>query len=87
MGGLLATYSHAIGGEDVGTDFGFGAVGGDFFTVPKEADSGCVADFGYDFAGGSKGCVCGSNESFLADGLTVDGDGDPGIFGSANDQG
>jgi len=72
--------AHAVGIEDEGFDFGFGAVNGDFAAVPQEGDSGGVADFGDDFAVGVDGGVGRGDESFLADGLAVGLDGDPGRF-------
>ena len=81
-----AGHAHAIGGEDVGSDFSFGAVGGDFFAVPEEADSGGVAGLDDDLAVGANGSVGGSDESFVADAASVGRDGDPGVFRGADDQ-
>jgi hypothetical protein len=72
--------AHAVGIEDEGFDFGFGAVAGDFAAVPKEGDSGGIANFGDDFAVGADGGVGGGDESFLADLLAVGLDGNPGCF-------
>ena len=68
---------HAGGVEDESLDFGFGAVGGDFLTIPEESDSGGVADLGDDFAIGADRGVSGRDEGFLTDGLAVGEDGDP----------
>jgi hypothetical protein len=43
---------HAFCVEGQGADFGFGALGRDFFAIPEEIDSGGVAGFYYDFAAG-----------------------------------
>ncbi len=72
--------AHAVGIEDEGFYFGFGAVGGDFLAIPEESDSGGVADAGDDFTAGADGGMGGGDEGFLADGLAVGLDGDPGSF-------
>ncbi len=76
--------SHAGGVEGEGFDFGFGAIGGDFLAVEEERDAGGIADFGDDFAAGSDRGVGGGDQGFVADGLSVGGDGDPGSFGGAD---
>lgn len=76
--------SHAGGVEDEGFYFGFATFGGDFLAIPEEGDSGSVADFGDDFAGGSNRSVGGCDERFLADGLAVGEDGDPRSLGGAD---
>lgn len=78
---------HAVGVEDEGFDFRFGAFGGDFFAVPEESHSGGVADLGDDFVVGANGGVSGGDQGFMADGLSVGEDGDPGSFCGADDEG
>jgi hypothetical protein len=73
--------------EDHGSDFGFGALGGDFFAIPEEIYSGGVAGFDCDFAGGVDRSVGGGDQGFGGDFLAVGVDGDPGIFRGADDQG
>ena len=77
---------HAVGIEDKGLYFGFGAVGGNFLAIPQESDSGGVADLGDDFAGGADGSVRRGDEGFLADVLAVGEDRDPGSFSGADHQ-
>jgi len=72
--------AHAGGVEYEGSHFCFGALGGDFFSIPEETYAGGVPGFHHDLAAGAHGRVRGSNESLLADGLTVGEDGDPGVL-------
>lgn len=65
---------HALGVEDEGFDFGLGALGWELFAVPKETDASRVADADDDLASGVDGGVGGSDESFVADDLSIRGD-------------
>jgi len=82
----LREYAEAGGVEDVGPDFAFVALGGDFCAVELEADAGGVSRFDYDFAGGSHGGVRGCDQGFLGYGFAIGGDRDPGIFFGADQQ-
>ena len=76
----------ASGVEDVSLGFGFRTLGWDLLAIPEETDSGGIAGSHDDFARGTHRGVGRCDESFLADGLTVGGDRDPGILGCTDDQ-
>jgi len=82
----LREYAEAGGVEDVGPDFAFVALGGDFCAVELEADAGGVSRFDYDFAGCSHGGVRGCDQGFLSYGFAIGGDRDPSIFFGADQQ-
>ena len=77
---------HAGGVEGESFDFGFGALRFDFLIVPEERDSGGVADFDGNFAGGANGRVGGGDQRFLRVRLAVGDHGDPSRFVGADDQ-
>ena len=76
----------ALSVESDGSNFCFGALGGDFFAIPHKIDAGGVAGFYYDFEGGSHRGVGRGDEGFLSDFLAVGADRYPGIFRSPDGQ-
>ena len=76
--------AHALGVEDKSFRFGLCSLRLDLFAIPEEADAGGVADPDDQLARGMEGRCGGSDESFLGDQLSVGGDGDPGVFGGAD---
>ena len=78
-GGGLGLRYHANGGgiEDVGSYFSFVALGGDFFAIQQEADSGGVACPYYYLAGGTYGGVRRSDQCFFGHGFAVRRDRNP----------
>ena len=77
---------HAGVVEDKSLDLSFVALGGEFLAVQQETYSCRVTDLDDDLAAGAGGSVGGSNQGLLGDVLSIGDDGDPGIFGGADDQ-
>ena len=76
----MREYAEAGGVEDVGPDFAFVALGGDFCAVELEADAGGVSRFDYDFAGCSHGGVRGCDQGFFGHRFAVRDDRYPSGF-------
>ena len=86
-GGLVGDFADALSVEEESLDFGFGALSGDLLAVPEEGDAGGVADAGYDLTAGVDGNDGRGDQGFVGNGLSVGGDGDPGSFSGADDEG
>ena len=76
----------ASGVEDVGLYFPLVALGGKFFSVQYEADSGGVACPYIHLVAGADRSVGGGDESFFSDGFAVGHNRDPGGFFRADEQ-
>jgi len=86
LGSLVRGLMDSGGVEGEGLDFGFGALGWDFFSIQEKADAGGVAYAGNDLALGAEGGLGGRDEGFLGNELTVGDNGNPAGFGGANYQ-
>lgn len=74
----------AGGIEDVGFNFAFVALGGNFLAVQLEADAGGVSCLDYDLSGGANRGVRGRDQGFMGYGFAVGCDGDPAGFVGAD---
>src|SRR5580658_9498914 len=86
-GRLVGGFMHALCVEDESFHFGFGALRGNFLSVPDEGNTCGVSDAGDDFTRGTDRCRGRSDESFVRDRLAVGCNRNPGIFRRADHQG
>src|SRR5579863_382073 len=77
----------AVSIEREGANFAGSALSGNILAAEHEIEPRSISSFDDDFVAGANRRVCGRDQGFVRDGLTVGADRDPGSLVRADDEG